>query len=62
VTSSRIDWNTIPRLGSLHEFRAFYAAQYEEFLAAATFERKCRLVLDLYKLQFLFVGILSNWR
>jgi len=51
--ASTIDWSasTAPSL------KDRFLSKYEEFLAEANFENKCRLLLDLFKLQIVFAGM-----
>ncbi len=50
--TSTIDWDAI-RIGSLREV---FVAVYDAFVAETRFEEKCRLLLDLVKLQIVFAG------
>jgi hypothetical protein len=40
-----------------HFLRERFISIYQEFLSEAVFENKCRLLLDLFKLQIVFVGM-----
>jgi hypothetical protein len=51
-TRSRIDWNTV-RVQSLKDR---FLSLYSEFVTETSFENKCRLLLDLFKLQIVFAG------
>jgi hypothetical protein len=51
---SRIDWGC---LTSLDAFKLQFFELFDEFVAEPGFERKLRLLLDLFKLQLVFVGI-----
>ena len=51
--TSELEWN-LANLGSLKEQ---FISMYQEFLAESVFERKCRLLLDLFKLQIVFAGM-----
>lgn len=53
---SRIDWNDI----SLPLFRDQYVTMFREFETEANPENKCRVLLDLYKLQIVFAGMLYD--
>ena len=50
---SNLKWDLI----SLEQFKQRFNSIYEEFLAEQIFERKCRLLLDLFKLQIAFTGM-----
>jgi hypothetical protein len=50
---SSLEWD----LTSLEQFTQRFNSVYEEFLAERIFERKCRLLLDLFKLQIVFTGM-----
>jgi hypothetical protein len=52
-TNSRIDWPTMSRLSFAEEFESMFG----KFEREDTFEEKCRLLLDLFKLQIVFAGI-----
>jgi len=52
ATNTTIDWNAI-NLGSI---RDTFLTTYEDFLREVIFEQKCRLLLDLFKLQIVFAG------
>jgi hypothetical protein len=54
ATSSKIEWDMI---SSRESFKANFASMYNQFTQEANFENKCRLLLDLYKLQIVFAGI-----
>jgi hypothetical protein len=54
---SRLEWKY---LTSLHSLKDYFESMYREFLAKQTFEEKCRLLLDLFKLQIVFTGMLFN--
>jgi hypothetical protein len=54
--SSRINWNEI----SLPSFRDRFVTMFREFEAEASPENKCRILLDLYKLQIVFAGMLYD--
>ena len=51
--TGELEWN-LTNLGSLKER---FIPLYQEFLAESAFERKCRLLLDLFKLQIVFAGM-----
>jgi hypothetical protein len=56
AVDSRIKWD----LTSLPTFKKQFTSMYQEFLAEVSFENKCRLLLDLFKLQIAFVGMLYD--
>ncbi len=49
---STIDWNTL----QLESLRDRFLSMYDEFVRETEFDKKCRLLLDLYKLQIVFAG------
>jgi hypothetical protein len=51
---SNADWSTI---SSMQAFKTNFAAMFREFVQETHFERKCRLVLDMFKLQIVFAGV-----
>jgi hypothetical protein len=51
---SRVEWGMI---SSRESFKASFVSMFREFSAEANFENKCRLLLDLFKLQIIFVGV-----
>jgi hypothetical protein len=57
ATSGGVDWDTLARLTSPGGLREYYVALFSQLSAAGTLERKCRLVLDLFKLQLFFVSV-----
>jgi hypothetical protein len=52
AVSSRIDWDTI----SVSSFYEQYASRFREFVTEPVFEKQCRLLLDLFKLELVFAG------
>jgi hypothetical protein len=50
---SKISWETVLPL----PFKERFLAMFNEFSAETNFEDKCRLLLDLFKLQIVFAGI-----
>jgi hypothetical protein len=52
ATTTTVDWETV-HVGSL---KPQFLSVYEAFIAAGEFEAKCRLLLDLVKLQIVFAG------
>jgi hypothetical protein len=57
-TQSAIDWKSI-NLGSLE---GMFLSIYDAFLRETIFESKCRLLLDLFKLQIVFAGAFYDCR
>jgi hypothetical protein len=53
ATTTTIDWNTI----TAQSLRDRFLSIYQDFSAESNFEKKCRLLLDLFKLQIVFAGM-----
>ncbi len=51
---SRIDWGCVT---SLESFKSQFFVLFDEFVAEREYEKKFRLLLDLFKLQMIFVGV-----
>jgi hypothetical protein len=51
-TTSRIDWNAV----GVQSIRDLFLSLYPKFVTETKFESKCRLLLDLFKLQIVFAG------
>ncbi len=51
-TRSTIDWNVI----NVRSLKDEFISMYHAFLGQTSFEAKCRLLLDLVKLQIVFAG------
>lgn len=51
---SSLKWNVT----SAESLKGQFTAMYQEFLSEGTFEKQCRLLLDLFKLQIVFTGML----
>jgi hypothetical protein len=47
------DWN----IASLAHFRDLFAAQYRQLSVEETFPIRCRILLELFKLQIVFAGM-----
>jgi hypothetical protein len=58
ATASKVKWDMI---SSRESFKTQYVSMFNEFTEEANFENKCRLLLDLFKLQIIFVGISYDW-
>ncbi len=54
ATSSRIEWDMI---SSRESFKATFVSMFNKFTEEENFESKCRLLLDLFKLQIVFAGV-----
>jgi hypothetical protein len=54
ATNSRIEWGMI---FSRESFNKQYVSMFKEFIEETNFEFKCRLLLDLFKLQIIFAGV-----
>jgi len=52
-TSCAIDWSLV----SMDSFKEQYTCAFKKFIDDVTFENKCRLLLDLFKLQIVFSGM-----
>ena len=52
ATDSRIDWGTF----SLHSLKTHFDSKYDQFDRETKFSEKCRLLLDLFKVQIVFAG------
>jgi hypothetical protein len=51
-SKSRIDWGTV----GVQSIRDLFLSLYPKFVTETKFENKCRLLLDLFKLQIVFAG------
>jgi hypothetical protein len=51
-TKSRIEWSEV----GVQSLKDRFLSLYPEFVAETEFENKCRLLLDLFKLQIVFAG------
>lgn len=54
AVDSRVDWGMI---SSRESFKTKFVAMFNNFAEEVNFESKCRLLLDLFKLQIVFAGI-----
>jgi hypothetical protein len=54
AVSSKIEWHMI---SSRELFKATFVSMFKKFTEEGNFESKCRLLLDLFKLQIVFAGI-----
>jgi hypothetical protein len=52
LAKSRIDWTGV----EVQSLKDRFLSLYPEFVAETKFENKCRLLLDLFKLQIVFAG------
>jgi hypothetical protein len=53
ATRTTIDWDTI----TAQSLKDRFLSLYQEFVAETNFENKCRLLLDLFKLQIVYAGM-----
>jgi hypothetical protein len=51
--ASTLDWSAL----SADSLKSKFASHYQEFLIEENFEKRCRLLLDLFKLQIVFAGM-----
>jgi len=56
ATSTKIGWKSLSGTVS-SSFNEEFFIMFDEFLAESSFEHRCRLLLDLFKLQIMFAGI-----
>jgi hypothetical protein len=54
ATGSKVEWGMI---SSRDLFKTQFMLMFNEFTEEANFENKCRLLLDLFKLQIVFAGV-----
>jgi hypothetical protein len=54
ATSSKVEWGMI---SSRESFKEKFIAMFDEFTQEVNFENKCRLLLDLFKLQMAFAAV-----
>lgn len=54
ATGSKVEWHMISPRDS---FKAQFISMFNEFTEETEFENKCRLLLDLFKLQIVFAGV-----
>jgi hypothetical protein len=54
ATDSKVEWGMI---SSRESFKTQFISMFNEFTKEANFENKCRLLLDLFKLQMVFASI-----
>lgn len=57
ATNSSVEWGMI---SSRDSFKTQFVSMFNKFTKEANFEKKCRLLLDLFKLQIVFAGISYN--
>lgn len=55
-TNSRIEWTTV----SVRSLSEEFLSTFHKFDLEGSFEEKCRLLLDLFKLQIVFAGMLYD--
>jgi hypothetical protein len=56
ATRSRVNWENV----SISALRERFIAKYHDFMQETNFENKCRLLLDLFKIQIVFAGMLYD--
>jgi hypothetical protein len=54
ATDSRVGWDMV---SSKESFKAHFTSMFNKFIVDMNFESKCRLLLDLFKLQMVFAGL-----
>ena len=54
ATDSIVGWGVA---SSKESFKAHFVSMFCEFTEEVNFEKKCRLLLDLFKLQIIFAGV-----
>jgi len=47
-----------PVVKSIESLKGDFGSLYHDFIGARNFERRCRLLLDMFKLQIVFAGLL----
>lgn len=57
--TSRVEWDS--GAWRFETLRSRYLELYEELVGGGTFQRGCRLVLDLFKLQIVWAGVEYRW-
>ena len=57
ATNSRVEWGMI---SSRDSFKTQFVSMFNKFTKEVNFEKKCRLLLDLFKLEIVFAGISYN--
>lgn len=57
ATDSNVGWGLI---SSREAFKTQFVSMFGKFTEEVNFEKKCRLLLDLFKLQIVFAGISYN--
>lgn len=61
ITHDRVG-SRLPRsVPSLTALKDEFITRYQAFLEEANFEKKCGMLLDLYKLQIVFAGLTYDW-
>lgn len=53
ATASKVEWGIF---SSRESFKTQFVVMFKEFTEELNFEKKCLLLLDLFKLQIIFVG------
>jgi len=53
ATGSKVEWG----MASMASLKEQFISMFHEFTAETNFEKKCRLLLDLFKIQIVFAGV-----
>jgi len=53
ATNSEVEWSKI----SMSSLKELFVFTFHKFNAETNFEKKCRLLLDLFKIQIVFAGV-----
>src|SRR5208282_3767867 len=53
ATGSKVEWG----MASMASLKEQFISMFHEFTAETSFEKKCRLLLDLFKIQIVFAGV-----
>ncbi len=56
ATRSKVNWENI----SISSLKEQFITKYHNFMEETNFENKCRLLLDLFKIQIVFAGMLYD--
>ena len=53
-SASKVEWGII----SAASLKEHYISMFQNFITEKNFENKCRILLDLFKMQIVFAGML----
>lgn len=53
ATKSKVEWG----MASMTSLKGQFISMFHEFTVETNFEKKCRILLDLFKIQFVFAGV-----